>query len=79
MVVVAVPAAVGLNQCKIQVGATGERDILIGDEHGFTGLIATTGSGVDSPGGFVVAVDGVFSRSGNTRTLAVFAEVLYEF
>ena len=63
LIVVAVPAAVILLQVDGDNGALRVAERLFGDEDGLAGLVASAGSGVDAPSGFVVAVEGVGNRA----------------
>src|SRR6266542_6359669 len=58
LIVIGVPAAVVLHQAKVEFHAVGERERLFRNENGLARLVAPARTGVDAPGGVVLAVDG---------------------
>src|SRR5215468_1350277 len=77
LIVVAVPSAVILFQIKIQNRSAFIRDRLFSNKDGLARLVAKSGAGVNSPRGFVLAVNREFDGTSHAPALA--RVVVYRF
>src|SRR5262249_22829578 len=78
LIVVAVPAAVGLLETDGENRAALVRDRLGDGEDGVPGDAAAAGAGVSGPGGFVFAVEGERERADDALLVALVVEHLFE-
>src|SRR5262245_31456989 len=65
LIVVAVPAAVVLDQVDFELDSLWERNRLFGRKHGLARPVPASGTDIDAPCRFVFAIDCKFNRTGD--------------